>query len=100
MVSRYYIERLGGKGRVERIILMGGPHRGAVKALTGLLNAPELLPFGIMGERLRQVGMSFPASYQILPTYPLAVDASGITARHDQPQPAVSQGRQSHALPR
>ena len=77
MVSRYYIERLGGKGRVERVILMGGPHRGAVKALTSLLNAPELLPFGIMGERLRQVSMSFPSSYQILPTYPMQVDASG-----------------------
>jgi pimeloyl-ACP methyl ester carboxylesterase len=77
MVSRYYIQRLGGKGRVERVILMGGPHRGAVKALTSLLNAPELLPFGIMGERLRQVSMSFVSSYQILPTYPLQVDASG-----------------------
>ena len=77
MVSRYYIERLGGKGRVERVILMGGPHRGVVKALTSLLSAPELLPFGIMGERLRQVSMSFPASYQILPVYPLQVDASG-----------------------
>ncbi len=77
MVSRYYIERLGGKGRVERVILMGGPHRGVVKALTSLLSAPELLPFGIMGERLRQVSMSFPASYQILPVYPLQVDANG-----------------------
>jgi pimeloyl-ACP methyl ester carboxylesterase len=77
MVSRYYIERLGGKRQVERVILMGGPHRGAVKALTSLLTAPELLPFGIMGERLRRVSMTFPASYQILPTYPLQVDANG-----------------------
>jgi pSer/pThr/pTyr-binding forkhead associated (FHA) protein len=77
MVSRYYIERLGGKGRVERVILMGGPHRGVVKALTSLIAAPDLLPFGIMGERLRLVSMSFPSSYQILPTYPLPVDAIG-----------------------
>jgi pSer/pThr/pTyr-binding forkhead associated (FHA) protein len=77
LVSRYYIERLGGKNRVERVILMGGPHRGAVQALTSLLSAPELLPFGIMGERLRQVCMSFPSSYMILPTYPLPVDAQG-----------------------
>jgi pSer/pThr/pTyr-binding forkhead associated (FHA) protein len=77
MVSRFYIERLGGKSRVERVILMGGPHRGVVKALTSLLSAPELLPFGIMGERLRQVSMSFPSSYQILPVYPLPVDAAG-----------------------
>lgn len=77
MVSRYYIERLGGKKRIERVILMGGPHRGVIQALTSLLSAPELLPFGIMGERLRQVSMSFPASYQILPTYPLQIDAQG-----------------------
>ncbi len=77
MVSRYYIERLGGKGRVERVILMGGPHRGVVKALTSMLSAPDVLPFGIMGERLRKVSMTFPSSYQILPVYSLPVDASG-----------------------
>lgn len=77
MVSRYYIERLGGKQRVERVILLGGPHRGAVQALTSMLNAPELLPFGIMGERLRRVSLTFPSSYQILPVYPLQVDAVG-----------------------
>ena len=76
MVSRYYVERLGGKQRIERIILMGGPHNGVVKALTSLLFAPEVLPFGIMGERLRQVSMTFPSSYQILPTYPLRIDGS------------------------
>jgi pimeloyl-ACP methyl ester carboxylesterase len=77
MVSRYYIVRQGGKSRVERVILMGGPHRGAIKALTSMLDAPEALPFGIMGERLRQVSMTFPSSYHILPTYALQVDANG-----------------------
>lgn len=77
MVSRYYIERLGGKQRVERVILMGGPHQGVVKALTSLLAAPEVLPFGIMGERLRQISMTFETSYQIIPTYPLTVDVAG-----------------------
>ncbi len=77
MVSRYYIVRQGGKSRVERVILMGGPHRGMIKALTSMLDAPEVLPFGIMGERLRQVSMTFPSSYQILPTYALQVDANG-----------------------
>ena len=79
MVSRYYIERLGGKSRVERVILMGGPHRGAVQGLISMLSGPELLPFGMMGERLRKVYMTFPASYQILPTYPMPVDGNGTT---------------------
>jgi pSer/pThr/pTyr-binding forkhead associated (FHA) protein len=77
MVSRYYIERLGGKQRVERIILMGGPHHGVVKTMTSMLVAPEILPFGIMGEKLRAMTMTLPSGYQIIPTYPCAVDQNG-----------------------
>jgi pSer/pThr/pTyr-binding forkhead associated (FHA) protein len=77
MVSRYYIEHLGGKAHVERAILMGGPHQGAVKALTSMLISPEVLPFGILGERLRQILMTFPSSYQILPDYAVGIDQNG-----------------------
>jgi pSer/pThr/pTyr-binding forkhead associated (FHA) protein len=77
MVSRYYIERLNGNRKVEQVVLMGGPHQGAVKALTSMLVSPEILPFGLMGERLRQVIMTFPSSYQIIPVYPCAVDQNG-----------------------
>lgn len=77
LVSRYYIERLGGKERVERAMLMGGPHLGTVKAMTSLLIAPAVLPFGLLGERLRRVMATFPSSYQILPTYTCAVDQNG-----------------------
>ncbi|OGO41367.1 MAG: hypothetical protein A2W36_01190 [Chloroflexi bacterium RBG_16_58_14] len=77
MVTRYYIEHLGGRKRIERIILMGGPHKGAVKGLVSMLVAPEVLPFGIMGERMRQIMVSFPSSYQILPDYPVGIDQKG-----------------------
>jgi pSer/pThr/pTyr-binding forkhead associated (FHA) protein len=77
LVSRYYIERLGGRKKVERAILMGGPHRGVPKALVSLITAPNLLPFGLMGERIRQVIATFPSCYQILPTYPCGSDQSG-----------------------
>ncbi len=77
MVSRYYIEHLGGHKHVDRVILMGGPHKGAVKGLTSMLVAPEVLPFGIMGERLRQIVLSFPSSYQILPNYAVGIDQNG-----------------------
>lgn len=77
MVSRYYVERLGGKQRVDRLILMGGPHHGAVKATSSLLVAPDVLPFGIMGERLRQLTMTLPSSYQIIPTYACGLDQNG-----------------------
>ena len=78
MVTRYYVENLGGKRHVERVILMGGPHRGAVKGLTSMLVAPEVLPFGIMGERMREIMLSFPSSYQILPDYPVGTDQNGV----------------------
>ena len=77
MVSRYYIERLGGSARVERAILMGGPHLGTPKILTSMLIAPEVLPFGIMGERLRQIIMTFHSNYQIIPIYDVGVDQHG-----------------------
>jgi pimeloyl-ACP methyl ester carboxylesterase len=77
LVSRYYIEHLGGKHKVGRLILLGGPHTGVPKALTILLLGPDVLPFGFLGERLRQVLVTFPSMYQILPTYACAVDQQG-----------------------
>jgi len=74
MVSRYYSECLGGHKRIERLLLMGGPHKGAVKGLVSMLVAPEVLPFGIMGERLQADYSNLPHSYQILPDYPVGTD--------------------------
>jgi pSer/pThr/pTyr-binding forkhead associated (FHA) protein len=93
LVSRYYIERLGGRSRVERAILMGGPHQGTVKALTSLLVAPSLLPFGLLGERLRRVLMTFPSSYQILPTYPVGVDQHGNAINFLEDETWVAEGQ-------
>jgi pSer/pThr/pTyr-binding forkhead associated (FHA) protein len=78
MVTRYYVERLGGDKRVERVILMGGPHKGAVKGLVSMLVAPQVVPFGIMGERLRQIMMTFPTAYQILPNHAVGTDQHGV----------------------
>ena len=76
LVSRYYVERLGGKKKVERLIMMGGPHQGSPKAISGLLFGRGLLPFGLMGERLRKVLATFPSAYQVLPTYSCVYDQS------------------------
>lgn len=77
LVSRYYVERLGGQRNVGRLILVGGPHSGTPKAITTLLHGPDLLPLGLMGETLRQVLASFPSAYQILPTYACLTDRAG-----------------------
>ena len=49
LVSRYYVERLGGKDKVDKLILMGGPHLGTPAAVSSLLFGPAVLPFGLMG---------------------------------------------------
>lgn len=77
LVSRYYVECLGGKSLVERIILMGGPHAGTPAGLASLTIGPNILPFGLMGERLRQVVASFVSAYQIIPDFPCGVNQEG-----------------------
>jgi pSer/pThr/pTyr-binding forkhead associated (FHA) protein len=79
LVTRYYVEKLGGKKRVERIILMGGPHYGAPKGLAAILVGPGLLPFGVGDAGLRNVLAGFPSAYQILPIYPSVTDQHGNT---------------------
>ncbi len=77
LVSRYYVDCLGGKSKVKRIVFLGGPHYGVPKAVSSLMLGPDLLPFGLMGERIRNVLATFPSAYQILPTYPCVVDRRG-----------------------
>jgi pSer/pThr/pTyr-binding forkhead associated (FHA) protein/pimeloyl-ACP methyl ester carboxylesterase len=76
-VTRYYVEKLGGKKRVERVILMGGPHSGTPKGLAAILSGPGMLPFGLGDERMRRVLATFESAYQILPTYPCITDQNG-----------------------
>jgi len=77
LVTRYYIEKLGGKRLAERIILMGGPHYGTPKAILAILTGPGILPFGLANDRIRQVMSQYPTSYQILPIYPCVFDQEG-----------------------
>ena len=77
MVSRYYVEHCDGKGKVERLILMGGPHYGGAQAIGGLLYGQGVLPFGLLGDKLRQVLITLPSVYQVLPAYPCVFDHHG-----------------------
>jgi len=77
LVSRYYVERLRGRDKVDKLILMGGPHLGTPAAVSSLLFGPDVLPFGLMGETLRKVISTFYTSYQILPVYACGVDQFG-----------------------
>jgi pSer/pThr/pTyr-binding forkhead associated (FHA) protein len=74
LVSRYYVERLGGHNKVGRLLLMGGPHSGVPKAFSILMVGPRLLPFGLLDDQLRRTMATFPSTYQILPTYTCVSD--------------------------
>lgn len=77
LVARYYVERMGGRHHVDRLILMGCPNRGTLKTLAVMLGGLSMLPFGARKERVREVMATFPASYQLLPTEPQVFGADG-----------------------
>ncbi|MCH7587737.1 MAG: FHA domain-containing protein [Chloroflexi bacterium] len=77
LVSRYYVEQIGGKDKIGRLILLGGPHSGVPNAISLLRTGPDLLPFGLLGDRMRETLITFPSVYQILPTYACVVDQDG-----------------------
>ena len=60
LVSRYYVEMLGGKKKVGRLMLIGGPHQGVPKITANLLTGVDLLPFGLMGKKLTEIIETFP----------------------------------------
>jgi pSer/pThr/pTyr-binding forkhead associated (FHA) protein len=77
LVARYYVNRLGGHKAVERLVLLGGPHLGVPKVILNLAANVSLLPFGLMGDRLREILVTYPSIYQLLPEYPCGVDQNG-----------------------
>jgi pSer/pThr/pTyr-binding forkhead associated (FHA) protein len=76
LVSRYWIERLGGKDQVERLIQMGTPNYGLVRSFLTLAGGSGA-PLGLMKEKARSISLSFPALYQVLSTYPAVFDGRG-----------------------
>jgi pSer/pThr/pTyr-binding forkhead associated (FHA) protein len=77
LVSRYYVDRLGGHRRVERLVMLGGPQLGAPETILNLVLGGQLLPFGILAERLRDLVLSHPGAHQLLPSYACGNDQTG-----------------------
>lgn len=77
LVSRYYVERLGGKARVSRLILMGGPLAGAPRAVEVCASGCQASLLGRLAQGFHRVVASFPSFYTLLPAYPCIYDATG-----------------------
>ncbi|GAA2558568.1 MULTISPECIES: esterase/lipase family protein [Streptomyces] len=73
LVTRYYLEVLGGREVARSLVTLGTPFAGSVKAvrvLSGTLSGRKLLG---VGDRLRdalvEAARTMPAVHQLLPTY-------------------------------
>lgn len=75
LVSRYYLEVLGGWRDCRALITVGTPHRGSLGALDTLSNGVKKLFLD-----LSTVVRSFTSVYQLLPTYPV-VEVNGTCLR-------------------
>ncbi len=69
LISRYFLECLGGWQHTRTLITLGTPHRGAPNAIDSLVNGMQkkIGPFGL---DLTPMLRSLPSVYQLLPAYP------------------------------
>ena len=72
LVTRYFVQCLGGDRVADRLVLLGGPQQGVPQAIPSIVTGPRLLPFGMLGERIRRTICTFRSVYQILPVFPCA----------------------------
>ncbi len=77
LVSRYYLQCLGGAANVSKFVSMGGAHFGAPFMIQTLLHGPDLLPLGFGRKGLHEALLTMPSGYQLVPPYPVAHDRDG-----------------------
>ncbi len=77
LVSRYYLNCLGGDSHVDKFVALAGAHFGAPFVIQGLLYGPDLLPLGIGQKNFHLALTSMPSAYQLIPPYPAAFGPDG-----------------------
>jgi pSer/pThr/pTyr-binding forkhead associated (FHA) protein len=78
VVARYYVENMGGRHHVDRLIFMGGPHQGTAKPLATLFGTNRGM-LSLKKDTLKEVMATFPCAYQLLPTVPVIFEEDGKT---------------------
>lgn len=76
LVSRYFLEVLGGWNHTRMLITLGTPYRGAVEPMRCLTNGVHT-GLGIFGPNLTGLVRSFPSVYQLMATWPCIDDGNG-----------------------
>jgi hypothetical protein len=94
LISRYFLECLGGWRDTRTLVTFGTPYRGSVSAIDALVNGKKIAFFD-----LTDLARSFTAIYQLLPTYRCYDDGSGTLARLDEAEvPQLKADRIKSAL--
>ena len=80
LVARYFVDGLGYKGRINRLILLGSPNLGTMGAMRAIVDGefPESLTSTLglhlfLKEDTRKVYLSYGSIFQLMPRYPDAV---------------------------
>ena len=73
LISRYFIEVLGGAADTRALVTLGTPYRGSLNALDSLVNGVQKLRLLDLTELTR----SFTSIYQLLPIYPCYAESDG-----------------------
>jgi len=68
LVARWYLQRCGGAEVVSKLITLGTPYRGSLKALDQLANGVRKGPWPFRVD-LSAFARSMPSAYQLLPEY-------------------------------
>ncbi|MGH3706917.1 MAG: esterase/lipase family protein [Pseudonocardiaceae bacterium] len=68
LLTRYYLEVLGGAAQTRRLLTMGTPYRGSAQALLNLVNGVGK-GIGPLRLDLTALARSMPSVYQLLPGY-------------------------------
>jgi hypothetical protein len=99
LLTRYYLEVLGGRDTCRQLITVGTPYSGSIKAIKALTDGLiPLLPR--LNDRLVAVARTLPAVHQLLPTYH-CVHTNGEPATliaADLPDLPITGARDAHAL--
>lgn len=77
LVARYYVEKLGGNQVVNRLVLIGGPHRGTPKTLQAFAAFGKQPLVYAIAESFQKAVASLPPTYTMLPSYPAVFNSAG-----------------------
>ncbi|HEX5493518.1 MAG TPA: hypothetical protein VFX70_02955 [Mycobacteriales bacterium] len=97
LVARWYVEKCGGAEITRKLITLGTPYRGAVKALVQLANGmPAAL--GPLADRFTGFAGSLPALYHLLPEYACLDNGGDLLKTTETILPGLDTGRVADAM--